>query len=405
MKRILFVDDEPNLLQGLQRLLRPCRHEWDMTFVEGGQQALKLLDEQRFDAVVTDMRMPGVDGVQVLQYAKEKNPGMARIVLSGQTDKEVMARTTGVAHQFISKPCDPEQLRNAVARACHLRSALNNDTILRIVGGMDSLPSMPDLYLKLTQAMQAESVSMKKIAAVVSKDVAMTAKVLQLANSALFCMPRHVESIEQAVIMLGEEVIRSLALSEAVFRCFHTGFDAAQFAALWQHSLTISAVAHALAKAESLDKFTAEQALQAGMLHDIGKLILATAVPDDYQKVNAIALERHLPVHAAEQQLFGCDHGQIGAHLLGLWGLPDGIVEAVCYHHSPAQCPHPNNQFTPLTAVYVANILVRQCLYEADLAPTETAAYQVWLDSVGLAGKTASWQTITQAILATMEAA
>jgi putative nucleotidyltransferase with HDIG domain len=404
MKRILFVDDEPNLLEGLRRLLRPYRDEWDMTFIEGGQAALLALNDNQFDVVVTDMRMPVVDGAKLLEFVKDRHPGMARIVLSGQTDNENLVRATCAAHQFIGKPCDPGQLQNAVTRACHLRSLLHNDAIISIVGGMDSLPSMPDLYVKLTEEMNAESVSLKKIAAVVSKDLAMTAKVLQLVNSAQFCMARHVESIEQAVIVLGEEVIRSLALSDAVFRVFNKGFDARRFAALWQHSLTVSAVAHALAKAESSDRFAAEQAMQAGMLHDIGKLILATTVPEDYCKIEAATLASTQSLHATELQMLGCDHGQVGAYLLGLWGLPDGIVEAVCYHHRPALCPHSHNEFTPLVAVHIASTLVHQYLPQPELKPMEAELNQTWLDSIGLAGKADGWRAITQDIIAKMEA-
>src|SRR5919109_3195906 len=124
MKQILFVDDEVKVLQGLGRMLRGMRHEWDMTFVDDPRQAVELLPQKSFDAIVVDMRMPQMDGAELLAKAKELKPGMARIVLSGHAERESALRSVGLAHQFLSKPCDADTLRTTVSRACELRKAL-----------------------------------------------------------------------------------------------------------------------------------------------------------------------------------------------------------------------------------------------------------------------------------------
>lgn len=402
-KRLLFVDDEPNVLSGLRRLLRPLSDEWDMSFAEGGGAALDLMTREAFDVIVTDMRMPFIDGLAVLEAAKAHDPGVVRIVLSGQTEKEDLVRATGVAHQFISKPCGPEQLKAAVERATRLRAHLGNDALTRIVGGLSTLPSLPALYLELTAAMYREGASIKAIAGIIARDLAMTAKVLQLANSPFFCIPRHVDSIAQAVMLLGEEVIRTLVLTDTLFKAFVKGMPLERFTTLWQHGLVVGAAAEALARDECRDTLIAHQALQAGMLHDIGKLILATALPAESETASALALAENRPLHEAERQVFGCDHGQVGAYLLSLWGLPDAIVEAVCYHHTPQEGLPVSGHFTPLTAVHVANVLVHRLALQSGVDAGELDFHDGYLGAIGMRGRIEAWTGLVRERIGTQE--
>jgi len=112
-KRVLFVDDEPRILDGRRRMLRSMRHEWKMSFAETGQEALAILANQPFDVVVVDMRMPGMDGVQLLSEVRKRHQ-IIRIVLSGTADREAILRAVGLAHQYLSKPCDAETLKSVL---------------------------------------------------------------------------------------------------------------------------------------------------------------------------------------------------------------------------------------------------------------------------------------------------
>jgi HD-like signal output (HDOD) protein len=364
MKKILFVDDEPNLLQGLQRMLRPMRHEWDMTFVASGEAALDALADNDFTVLVTDMRMPGMNGAQLLERVKRSRPGIARIVLSGQTDMEDVLKSTGTAHQFIAKPCDAAYLKNAVERSCRIRELLGNRNIVEIVGGIDTLPSLPEVYRELTEEMttRGSDLSLKRISQIITRDVAMSAKVMQIASSAFFSTHRIVETAQQAVMVLGAEVIRSLVLVEEVFRQFDTPGNESLVALLHGHSMAVGAAASNIARLESVDGHIHNQSLQAGALHEIGKLILASRMPDLYRRIVEQSLKHNVPQSQVERDSCGCDHGQIGAFLLGLWGLPDGIVEAVAYHHSPAKPLVEEGSFSPLIAVYAANHFLESTL-------------------------------------------
>ena len=249
MKQILFVDDEVNVLQGLGRMLRVMRHEWEMTFLDDPRQALDLIESKPFDALVIDIRMPRMDGAEVLSRAREANPGMARIVLSGHAEREAAMRSVGLAHQFLAKPCDAETLRTTVSRACELRQLLIEAGLADTVCQLGKLPSLPRLYQAITEEMNREDVSLKRVAGIIARDVAMTAKVLQLVNSAFFGLGRRVASIEQAVSYLGIDVIRSLVVSQAAFASFESS-DLAFYQTLWQHSTMTGMLAKAIVERE-----------------------------------------------------------------------------------------------------------------------------------------------------------
>jgi HD-like signal output (HDOD) protein len=364
MKKIMFVDDEPNVLQGLRRMLRPMRSEWEMSFAEGPERALEMLASGGYHVVVTDMRMPHMNGADLLKEVLSLDSSIARIILSGQTDKEGSLRSSGIAHQFLAKPCDAKDLKHAVQRACQLRDLMNTEVVRRAIGRVGSLPSLPATYLELTAEMESEDLSLKRVGDIVAHDVALTAKILQLVNSAFFGLPRHVENVAQAISFLGAETIRSLVLSTAVFRSFDGEPADLNLEELWSHSFSVGSLALAIAKEETPHKVVMDEALQAGMLHDVGQLVLATGVPERYCDVRELRRSEDMSQSEAELAVFGCDHAQAGAYLMGLWGLPDGIVEAIAYHHHPLDCP--SSEFTPLTAVHAANELVHAYMRASD---------------------------------------
>jgi YesN/AraC family two-component response regulator len=185
-KRILFVDDDPNVLQGLRRMFRPLRHEWDMTFIESGQEALALLAHTPCDVVVSDMRMPEMNGVQLLMAVKERYPHIIRIVLSGYAGHELLLPSVKLAHQYLSKPCDAAILQTAINRTCTLYELLSKETLQRLVAGITLLPSLPTLYQEIMEAVHSPNSSLAQIGKIIEQDLGMTAKILQLVNSAFF---------------------------------------------------------------------------------------------------------------------------------------------------------------------------------------------------------------------------
>ena len=356
MKKILFVDDERRVLHGLRRLLRPMRREWSMTFVDSGQGALDHLGEERADVLVTDLRMPGIDGLELLKRVTDQHPDVVRIVLSGQPEMEHFLRTVGPAHQYLAKPCDPERLRSAVRRSVAVQQVLAEGSLRQIVAGMGSLPSRSDAVQELISELMSPEASVQTVAAIVARDLAMTVKVMQVVNSAFFGLPKPVSDAGQAVKLLGIDAVRSLVLSLQVFSAFAgPGSQCVSPDALWNHSSAAGSMARRIAVAEGMSTVDTGHALLAGLLHDLGKLILADQFPDEYSAVLGGAKKGKQPSFEAEQQTFGATHAQVGGYLAALWGFPYPVVEALIYHHRPSDGPSDGLDITVL--VHIADAI------------------------------------------------
>ena len=185
-KHVLFVDDQQEILDGLRDALRGQRHAWRMTFAPDAQQALAQMREAPVDVVVSDMRMPGMDGAELLGEIQRDHPDTIRIVLSGYADSLALTRAAGVAHRFLAKPADTEDLVRVIERSCALHELSAQVSRNRTSAALSSLPSAPLAYVELTRMLNDERASARDVAEVVERDVAMAAKVLQLANSAFF---------------------------------------------------------------------------------------------------------------------------------------------------------------------------------------------------------------------------
>ncbi|MFO0746956.1 MAG: response regulator [Myxococcota bacterium] len=336
MKRVLFVDDEQAVLDGLANLLRKQRKVWEMEFACGPFVALELLEQREFDVVVSDMRMPRMDGATLLRHVKEKQPAAVRVVLSGHSERDMVMRALAVAHQFVSKPCEADTLKSIIERTCALQATLTDPNIRELAGSIDRLPPVPGLYLELSAAIDRESTSAKDIAAIAERDPAMCAKVLQLANSAFFGRARHLTSTAQAVSFLGVEVLRGLALSAGIFA---SAIELSDIGGFSLEDAQVHALQTALLARELAPRELREEAFTAGLVHDIGKVVLAMGAPSRLEAALTRARQGNTFLHEAEMELFGTTHAEVGAYLLGMWGLPCSIVEAVAFHHRKSDLP------------------------------------------------------------------
>lgn len=355
-RRLLFVDDDPNILNALQRMLRPLHATWDMHFAENGEEALKILAIQSFDVVVSDMRMPGMDGNELLSRVKLHYPHIVRIILSGHCDQGKIVRSVGLTHQFLAKPCEAELLKQTVARACGLRDVLSDSKLTKLVSSLDSVPSLPSLYAAIMEELNSEGASIQRVGDIISRDPGMTAKVLQLINSAYFGLRRHIANPTQAVNYLGLEIVKALVITVPIFSELNSArVPGLSLDRVWSHSMSVSVLARKIANDIGTEASIFEAAFTAGLLHDIGKLILAVNLPDEYRDALLRSSRENIPVWQAEEAVFGTTHAHVGAYLLGLWGLPIEIVEAVAFHHQPT--PYRQNTFSPLSAVRYADYL------------------------------------------------
>lgn len=358
-RRILFVDDESNLLIGLKRAFRPMRNLWEMEFAPSGDDALRLMSLCEFDAVVTDMKMPDMSGADLLNTIQEQWPGTVRIILSDEADRDTVMRSIAPAHHFLAKPCDPEQLRSVLEKALALTDRLQNASLKRFISNMKSIPSLPLLYQQVTSELHSEDPSAARIGEIIAQDMAMAAKILQIVNSAAYGLRAEISEPKQAAIYLGLNTIRALVLSLSIFSAFDSDLlGPGQAEHLWEHAVSVSKYARLIATCEGIGGRDLDPYISAGLLHDIGKLIMASAGPENYRRIVATAAATGTRLDALELEEFGCTHAEVGAYLLGEWGLPNEIVEAVAWSHRPLDSPV--TEFSAVAAVHVANALDAQ---------------------------------------------
>ncbi len=394
---VIFVDDEPKVLDGIRRMLRPMRHEWTMHFANSGQEALNQLESAEFDVIVSDMRMPGMSGSELLNIVQEKYPHMVRIALSGQAEKEQILRAVGSVHQYLSKPCDPERLKSSLVRSCALRNLFKSEEVKSVVSLIKILPSMPDLYTRLIDELSLPDAQIKNVARIISQDVAMSAKVMQLVNSAFFGMPRHVSSPDEAVRLLGLDIIQSLVMTVHVFGQYEgENIYGHPISELLDHSLKVSGCAKLIAKKEKLGSKFMDDVTIAGLLHDLGKLIIASNMKEHCAEIKQLLNQDGMNTTDAERQVLGTSHAEIGGYLLGLWGFPDSVVEAIVFHHEPNVMLH--DELTILTVLHVANALVVKAMDNGQNVHYGELDMS-YMSTLGLEDKIEAWQPICDEVI------
>ena len=365
-RRILFVDDEPMVLTGLERSFRPLRRQWVSAFVPSGADALQAIDQEPFDAVVTDMRMPGMDGAQLLDEVRNRSPHTIRMILSGQSDRETILNSISPAHQYMAKPCDTNELKSRLTGAFALVDLLPDSGLRASVARLKAAPGLPGLYRQITEEMNSVEPCIARVGQIVSQDPGMTAKLLQVVNSAFFGLRGKVSNALHAVDVLGLETVRSIVLCVHTFsRLEGSVLTESDIAWLQTHSLATGNFARRIAELEGAESQVADDAFTAGILHDIGKLILASVSGEAWNRALDLSRSKNIALIAAEREILGCTHAEVGAYLLGMWGLPDSIVEAVARHCQPPAAL--SSGLTAGVAVFAASVFHEE-LYGSRLA-------------------------------------
>ena len=386
MIQLLFVDDEPSVLEGLENRLRPWRREWQLRFAGSGDQALQMLDAAPAEVVVSDMRMPGMDGAALLKEVRGRYPETVRIILSGESDRDGVLRSLPVAHQFLSKPCDGERLRSVIHRCSALHDAVFSPQVKAAIAGVGTLPALPRHCLDLCAELDRAQPSVHRVAEIIEDDISMTARLLQVCNSAFFGFPRAVVSAREAVTLLGLEPVRAIVIAGEMFRamaqlCQPSGFDLER---VQSHVTQVAAIAQTLPE----DPAVRSTALAAAMLHDLGRIVLALSMPADARRMAALVAAGKLTPIEMEREVFGCTHAEVGAHLLMLWGLPHALVEAVAFHHQPGALL--GETFSAAGAVHVADWLAHRASPAAGMvgAPLD----RDWLVRIGRLDRLEAWE-------------
>lgn len=358
---ILFVDDEVEVLEGLRRCLIDQEDQWKLLFTTSAADALEVMEKVSVDVVVTDMRMPGMDGAALLDEVRQRHPGAGRFILSGFSQRETLFRTLGPAHQYFGKPCDSKALVQAIERTVEFRRRLNTPDLLALIAGATAVPVLPKSLIELFEELQSPDGSIASVTRIISADIALTAQVLKLVNSAYFFLAAHVSDVLHAVRLLGFDLIRSIATLAGVFSTFRSaGIDFSAVQRLEERSLSLGAVARRIATIERLEPALVSQCQCAGMLAHVGSLVLFSNRPDGMARLRSELDTSGGNIIEAEKRYFGASHAEVGACLLGLWGFTDTIVEAVLCHHAPStESANSSDVLGPTAIVHAAQYLVK----------------------------------------------
>jgi HD-like signal output (HDOD) protein/ActR/RegA family two-component response regulator len=332
---VLFVDDDQSILRALRRAFHNAPFE--VRLAGGAAEALTMLAERSTDLVVADVRMPGMDGVELLGAVRDKYPGTTRVILSGQVDRDTVLRalSSGTARTFFAKPWDDEALRGRIEHMLSVRRELSEGGILDMFSGVTHLPAIPAVYTKLTDAIE-KGRTLPDVAAIIEQDVGLTAKVLQIINSALYGFS-GVTSVERAIALLGMETIRGIALMTSfVEQEKWDTVQRAQLDALVAHSVLVQRFVVAARPPVPSDE--PQSAGIAGLLHDAGRILLLRHLPARYRAIlDHEASKPGMGFFDAEKELGfeSTSHSRLGGYLLDAWNLPEPIVDTALYHHEP----------------------------------------------------------------------
>jgi len=383
-KRILFVDDTPDTFGALQEALDAHAGSWQVDYAPGGEAALAALAHAPVDVVVAEEQIGAMDGVTLLTRVRDEHPTTIRMILSATTRPGL---ATIVSHRLLSKPCNVEDLTVLIRRSSALHARTGEVEAFRKTMATTALPSRPGVYMELNQVLTSPDWEPHQVSAVLERDVAMSAKVLQLANSALFGLTSTVTSVRDAVMYLGVDTIRSLALTAEAFGKVaprgDAGFSLDDFQA---HAMLVARITASILPAGR----TQQEAVTAALLHDIGKLVLISDGDRRWAQLTDRARERRVPVHVVEAEADGVTHAHVGAHLLSLWGLPDGIVEAVAHHHDPSEVD--GLAFDGVAAVHIANGLANELHPATEEEPPAAGLDLELLDRLGLRPRLDLWR-------------
>ncbi|HZR34842.1 MAG TPA: HDOD domain-containing protein [Nevskia sp.] len=367
MIRILFVNAEADAPERLRQALRHRADRWELRFARGAAEALAELERQPAELVVCGAHLQDGSAGELLEQVRRRHPQTVRFVLSVGLDRGEAESVMPVAHQVLIRPDDILTLQRAIDRVADLLGKAQLPAVKRAVAAVHALPPLPQLYWKLTAELRRPECTSASAAAIVEQDPAMSARVLQLANSPYFGFGRAVRTVRDAATRLGLEQLRSALLSLML--------SAAKMPLRLPPGYTMEALQnrsqHVAGLAASMMSHPEERktAFSAGMLHHVGYFVLAGAMPQDFSKVMAAAADGDRPLPLVETEVLGCNHAEVGAFMLTLLGLPLPLVEAVAHHHRPSASG--DKRFGPAGAVHVAALL-------AEAADGVPAAAQSW---------------------------
>ncbi len=399
-KNILFVDDNENVINGIQRQLRPYRDQWQLFFAKTGVQALDLMAQFPIDMIVSDMMMPAMRGDELLKIVSEKFPGTVRIILSGYADEMSLKSGLEVAHQYFSKPCTAEVLREAISQIFKIQDCLQNPRIIAEVGDPNQLPSLPKIYHQLNAAIANENTTINEISNIFASDMVLSAKLLQLINSPYFGLNRNISNLTESVNLIGLKKLNNLVLSVHVKNAFPILNSKMEdyMVCLWQDAGRVADLARLITLSENQQEDRPDQAYLGGLLHNLGLLIFLSRGGDKLRFLLEQVKNTEIPVADLELDIFGFTRSEAAAYLLSLWKIPPGIIEAILLQNRPNNTDY--DDISVLTAVHVAACLLNPSVISDCDRLFDMPLNTDYLQRINKLERLPAWQLLADKVLA-----
>jgi CheY-like chemotaxis protein len=294
----VFVDDEPRILDAVGRFLQVSGAPWSARFFTTAAEALESLSREPADLVMSDLCMSGLDGADLLQIVARQSPQTARVIFSSEADLESSRRAADVAHQFIAKPATPTELARVIHRIAGIYASMPEQTVRAAIVGANVLPVSPQVARALRALHEKSGVTAKRLANCIEQDAALTAKVLQFANSAFFASAAETISVRAAVDNLGVDIVREFVSSLEVADAVSRSMNSMRLQDAQSYAIIGARIAQRTAPV-----LVADEAYLVTLLRGLGELLFPRLSPDAWP--------------------------MLSAQLVGLWGLPRSIVSAV----------------------------------------------------------------------------
>jgi putative nucleotidyltransferase with HDIG domain len=357
MKSILcFTGFSGHELELLQEQASGLSTTWECDFHAKGEAVLLAMANKSYDVVIANVRLSDMSGAELLHHVGKLKSNTLCIAVGDLAEQNLVIDYLGGTHRFIARPFEPKELVSMVRRSLSLDAWLASDQLRALLPKLRRLPSLPITYFEVLKQIESPNTNVQDVGAVIANDPAVTARLLQMVNSAAFALAQKITDPVDAVSHLGMETVRSLVLCLQVFTEDETLKQAGiSMEELWDHSLTVAKIARQIMLQLTSAPRLANDAFTAGLLHDIGRIVLATNLPKAYREILESSRQSRVPLHIEEIKAFGINHTQVGAYLLGVWGMPVGFVEAAALHHAPGHTD--TSEISLLTAVHVANVL------------------------------------------------
>jgi HD-like signal output (HDOD) protein/CheY-like chemotaxis protein len=387
-KRILLANADAEAVAEFRQVFE---QPWEVITASTGPAALAELGRGEFDVLVADLDLPELDGAALLNQTRREHPKTLCFILATEADRDRVMQNVLGAHQFLSKPCNAATLKSHIERALALDLWIASNSMRELVSRVRTFPTVPTLYLEVLSALRSPDATTEQVGRIIARDMAMTTKLLQVINSACFGIPRRINDPVEAVGLMGFDAVKSMVMAIKLLSQYDK-IKPVYFSIdrLWRHSTDVARSAKQLVLMHTDDAVLAETAFTAGLIHDMGKVVLAANFDEQYRGAQSLARKQNLPLWEVEREIFGASHGEIGAYLLGLWGMPLDLMECSALHHQPGRSI--SKDFTALTAVHVANALEHEATPEREETPVASGVDEEYLANIGVLDRLEGWR-------------